>query len=284
MFERDKDDLRAMGLCIESDSEGTYRLDTSATFAEKIELSAAETAAVRAVGLALLDDPAFPFAEDLRFALAKIATAVEQPDAPVMASTADERPADQGAAVATLERAVTVRKRVTFEYVNSLGESKHHEVEPYGLFVRDGRWYLVGRDIIIDQPRTYTIARLDELVVESGRPKTPDFERPADFDVARFIHLPFQYGPEAFEVELRFDSANAWRARGLSAGVGTLESAPDSTVVWRVAARNPRRLMRWVVENGPGITIVTPPRLAEELATALACVAETHSRPPGGDV
>ena len=100
MFERDKEDLRAAGLHIVSDAEGRNRLDTSSTFATGIPLTGAEAAAVRAVGLALLDDPAFPFAEELRFALAKIATAVDTPDAPVVARIADERPADQGASVA----------------------------------------------------------------------------------------------------------------------------------------------------------------------------------------
>ena len=142
MFERDKDDLRLMGLRIESDSEGRYRLDTSSTFAGDLQLSAEEVAAVRVVGVALLDDPAFPFAEDLRFALAKIATAIEAPDAPVTGHLADESPSDQGTAVAALERAASARKRVRFAYVNSLGEHKSHEVEPYGLFVRDGRQLL----------------------------------------------------------------------------------------------------------------------------------------------
>ena len=33
MFERDKDDLRAAGFAIVSDTENSYRLDTAATFA-----------------------------------------------------------------------------------------------------------------------------------------------------------------------------------------------------------------------------------------------------------
>lgn len=277
MFERDKDELRAMGLCIEADAAGHYHFDATSTFAAEVPLSAEETAAVRVVGRALLDDPTFPFAEELRFALAKIATAIEMPDSPAVVRIADEQPADQGAAIAALDRAASTRKRVEFDYTNSRSERKHHTVEVYGLFARDGRWYAVGRDTEIDEIRVYAVSRLAKLTVDATRPKTPDFERPPGFDVARFIHLPFQYGSEAFDAELRFDAASAWRAPMLSAGVGELVGpAADGSVLWRVEARDPHALLRWVVENGPGVTLTAPPALVQELASGLASVAAIH--------
>lgn len=277
MFERDKDELRAMGLCVEADAAGHYRFDAASTFAAQIPLTAEEAAAVRVVGRALLDDPTFPFAEELRFALAKIATAIETPDAPAVVRIADERPTDQGAAVAALDRAAAARKLVEFDYTNSRGESKHHRIEVYGLFAREGRWYAVGRDTDIDEIRVYAVARLEGLVIDAARPKTPDFERPEGFDVARFIHLPFQYGGEPFDAELCFDAAAAWRAAGLSAGVGKIAApAADGSVTWRVQARDRRALLRWVVENGPGIALVEPDDLVRELVDGLARVATLH--------
>jgi proteasome accessory factor B len=275
MFERDKDELREAGFSIESDSEGAYRLDASATFAASIDLSAEETAAVRAAGLAMLADPTFPLADELRLALTKLATDAEPPDLPARASFADEEPVAQGEAVAALDRAIIARKRVGFSYTNALGCEAHHEIEPYGLFVREGRWYLVGRDTAIDEVRVYAISRARGLEIDAGRPKTPDFERPADFDVASFIALPFQYGAESFAALVRFAPDSTWRAASLTGAVGALEPDGDA-LVWRVTARDGRRLLRWVVESGPGLELVEPVSLANELRAGLARVAAHH--------
>lgn len=271
MFERDKDDLRRAGLAIAADPDGTYRLDVKSTFATEVQLAPEEAAALRAVGLAMLEDPAFPFAEDLRFSLAKIATALDSGDTPVVARTADERPSEQGQAVAALDAAVATRKRVEFDYTNSLGEYKHHEVEPFGLFARDGRWYLVGRDVELDRQRVYALARLQDLAVNPKRPKSPDFDAPAGFDVASFVGLPFQYSPSpVVEVTLRFEPEHAWRARLLTAGKGRLEEASDGSALWKVDARDLDRLARWIVESGPGVVPVSPLELVDRLAKGLS--------------
>ena len=279
MFERDKEVLRQTGLAIEATPEGLNRLDASATFATEVTLSPTDAAVVRTVGAALLDDPAFPFADDLRYAITKVA-ALEVSPTPALSRLADEDPETQGAHVAELSAAATARKRVTFGYVNSAGEPRTHEVEPYGLFVREGRWYAVGRDTELDEARVYAVSRMSDLSLNASRPKSPDFERPADFDVAAFIGLPFQYGPdEPFEVTIGFDPGILWRAQALTAGFGTFVlngEGDDATATWAVTARNRRRLLRWVIGNGPGIHIVSPLELRGELKVGLAEVVNAH--------
>lgn len=284
MFERDKEALRDAGFAIDTTPEGLYSLDTAATFASQVELAPEDVVLLRAVGVAMLEDPGFPFPDELRLALAKIATsesgafsALGAPQAPVTARLADERPKDQAASVALLDRAVTARKRVTFEYRNARGEDKRHEIEPYGVFMHSGGWYLVGRDVERAETRVYALARARGLAMEVARPKSPDFEPPADFDVSRFIGLPFQYGNgEPFEARVRFDPAQAWRAEGLSAGSGQIERTADGSATWTVTARDERRLLRWIVENGPGLAPTSPPHLAEKLAESLAKVGALH--------
>lgn len=279
MFERDKDQLRGAGFLIESDDSGSYVLDHAQTFAAPIDLTAEETAAVHAAGSAMLSDPSFPYPDELRLALAKIATGVDTAAVPAAARLADEDPARQGAVVAALSSAASRGKRARFQYTNSYALSAPHEVEPYGLFLHDGRWYLVGRDTARDAVRTYAVARIEELSVDSARPATPDFVRPDGFDVRGFVRLPFQYGPSdaAFEAELHFDAASAWRAESLAAGQGTLEDASDGGRTWRVAARSRERLLRFVVEHGPGIRVVEPADLLGELRDGLEEVARAHA-------
>ena len=279
MFERDKKDLRAAGFVIELvDELGRYQLDHAATFASAIELSPAEAAAVRAAGSAMLADPSFPYHEDLRLALTKIATGVDSQASSASARLADEDPERQGVVVAELADASARGKRATFGYTNSYGASAPHTVEPYGLFLHDGRWYLVGRDTSRDEIRTYTVARIADVAVSTARPNTPDFIRPDHFDVRRFVRLPFQYGPavDEFEVLLRFSPAAAWRAEGLSAGQGSLVPDGDE-MVWRVPARSRARLLRFVLENGPGIRIAGPASLQAALREGLAEVIRVHA-------
>lgn len=279
MFERDKDELRRSGFAIEFDEErGVYSLDRQATFTAHVELTDSEAAAVTAAGSALADDPSFPFAADLRLALAKIAAELDTADVPASIRLADEDPSRQASFVALLADAARRRKRTRFGYTNSRGDSGLHSLEPYGLFLHDGRWYAVGRDTDLDEVRTYAVARMDDVEVSAAAPKTPDFERPADFEVGRFVRLPFQYGPpgSAFRATLRFAGALAWRAPSLTGGHGSFTQTPDG-LEWHVEARSRERLLRFAVENGPGIDVLEPKDLAEFLAASMAEVEARHA-------
>jgi proteasome accessory factor B len=275
MFERDKDALRDAGLVIVTTPDGSrYQLDKPATFATSVDLTSQEAAAVRAVGTAMLADPSFPFADDLRLALAKIASSLDASEVSASSRLVDEEPRRQGENVALLSQA---NPRVTFTYTNSHGQTAPHDVEPFGLFLHDGRWYLVGRDTRLDELRTYTVSRASDILIDPSRPKSPDFERPADFDVRAFSRLPFQYGPTdaEFEAVVHFGPDASWRAEALTGGAGTLAKIGDA-LTWTISARDASRLLRFVVENGPGIELVAPAKLAARLRADLREVARVH--------
>lgn len=280
MFERDKDTLRACGLELEvRDVEGTegYRLDAAATYAQPLELSGEERAALRTVAAALEHDDGFPFASELAFAAAKLGeTASGQLTA--RSALVDEAPREQAELSGRLAHAIAARKRVSFSYVNATGEPREHAVEPYGAFVRDGRWYLAGRDTARDEVRVYAVRRMSALAVNAAAAKTPDFTVPASFSLDKCRSLPFQYGPATaeFAAELRFSPAEAWRAARLTAGIGGLVPRPDGSVLWRVSARDEQRLASWIVAAGPGITPLGPPSLRDTLARGLREVAAHH--------
>jgi len=279
MFERDKDLLRAAGFSIITDDDSRYAVDRTATFATAVELSAEEIASLSAAATALLADPSFPFGPDLRLAIAKIAAGTDAGDADIAAASrlADEDPAQQGVDVAELSGAAAVCKRVTFGYTNSYGVSAPHDIEPYGLFLHDGRWYLVGRDTERNEVRTYAVPRMSDLTVNRAKPASPDFQRPDDFDVSSFVRLPFQYGPpsEEFEAEVAIDPSAAWRVKQLTARQGTL--APDGDgFTWSVSARSAGRLNRWVLEHQPGVRLIGPSSACERLRSGLETVVSIH--------
>jgi proteasome accessory factor B len=282
MFERDKDDLRAAGLAITVDhsvSPERYRLDEDATFSEAVGLTPLEAVELRTAAVAMLADASFPFADDLRPAIAKVVAVTHSPagnaDAILASASADESPQAQGAAVAELARAVAERKRVSFHYVGASGRTSERTVEPWGLFARDGRWYLVALDPAIEETRVFAVPRMSGVEV-APRPKTPDFDRPADFDVARYMLMPFQYGPRMVEAVVRLSGPAGRRAAALTAGQGRLIREADDVYLWRVPVASVALFARWAAAAGPGVRIVGPDALSGHLRSGLAEVIRIH--------
>lgn len=77
--------------------------------------------------------------------------------------------------LATIADAVWEQRRVRMTYRRWGNQIVEREVDPYGLVLKAGTWYFVGSG------RTYRVSRV--LTLQA----TPDtFERPKDFDLARF--------------------------------------------------------------------------------------------------
>lgn len=278
MFERDKDTLRAIGLGIEMahTAEGeAYRIDPLATFARPIDLSDAEIAAIRTIAATLADDPGFPFRDDLVLALGKLETGGERDAVAAAGEARVSRDGETGAA-AVLADAIRVRKTATFTYTNAGGATKLRQVDPYGMHVRGGCWYLTGYDHPSGEVRTFALSRMADVSVNAARPRTPDFERPADFNIRNHERLPFQYGGTPFVARLRFAPAEAWRAPRLALGHGTIEDAEDGSAFWTVEAASLERLAEWIVDSGPGVAPVDPPELVAALKTYLRKVVAIH--------
>lgn len=277
MFERDKEVLRGCGLAIEvvKDGDGErYVLDRSATYAAEVTLTPEESAAVRTAAAALAGDASFPFADDLTAALAKLGWAATERSA--YSAAVDERPDAQVEAARLLASAASARKTATFGYTNARGEQKAHDVEPYGLFFREGRWYLVARDRDLGEVRVYALHRMEGCAVNASAPKTPDFAVPEGFSVATYARLPFQYGGEGFEALVRFGADESWRAERLSGGEGELAGLADGSAEWRVEARDAGALASWCVEHGPGIVPVGPSAVVTAYRAGLEEVLARH--------
>jgi proteasome accessory factor B len=282
MFERDKDDLRAAGLVINVDRGGEverYRLDEGATFAERVGLTPLEAVELRTAAAAMLADESFPFGDDLRPAIAKVVAVTRSPaghaTAIVPSASADEAPEAQGAAVAGLTRAVADRKRVSFSYTGAQGRRSQRDVEPWGLFARDGRWYLVAFDPEADGVRVFAVPRISDMET-APRPKTPDFAPPEGFDVSRYMVMPFQYGPRAIKAQVRLSGPGARRAAALTAGQGMLSKAGDGSFLWTIPVASPSLFVRWVAEAGSGVEIIGPPELSVRLRAGLEEVVRLH--------
>jgi proteasome accessory factor B len=105
--------------------------------------------------------------------------------------------ADLAEIYATIEAATRYRKRVTLTYqAAATGMTSRRDVDPYALIYRESAWLVVGWCHLRREVRTFRVDRIHEAVM-APRPKSPDFERPADFDVKAYA----QRSPWTFSTE-----------------------------------------------------------------------------------
>jgi predicted DNA-binding transcriptional regulator YafY len=175
MFERDKEDLRELGIPLEVravdplfDDEPGYRIDRDRYQLPPLQFTAREMSllalAAGAWQQAALSGPAN---EGLR-KLISSGTAPEgmqtENFAPHMRTTEAAFPAVWGA--------VRDGRAIVFDYLKA-GDSRAQgrEVEPWGLLSSKGHWYLVGRDRARSDVRVFRLSRISGSVRAFGPPQ-----------------------------------------------------------------------------------------------------------------
>ncbi|MEI6763412.1 MAG: WYL domain-containing protein [Actinomycetes bacterium] len=186
MFERDKNDLRDLGLEIEVGSEDPlfedeagYRINPKRYSLDIGELDQTE--------LALLSLAANQWQNSLlsksgQRAIRKFESieGVQEPVSLALPFVKSEIPAEH---FALLWDAVESRKEVTFTY-HSL-QSTVRRVAPYGLGLHQGFWYLIGLDLDKSEIRNFKIVRIDSDL--SAGKKAGVFDRPTDFSLSVYF-------------------------------------------------------------------------------------------------
>jgi proteasome accessory factor B len=171
MFERDKDELRELGIPLETgvsatpDAEPGYRIPRQAYGLPEIRLEPDEAAvlglAARAWRRAELAGAAAGGLLKLR-AAGIDAEETTQPGIEPRLQTGE-------AAFGPLWEAVRDRRPVSFGY-RGVGRSSSQlrQLEPWGVVNRHGRWYVAGLDTDRGETRVFRLSRIDGPVTFSG--------------------------------------------------------------------------------------------------------------------
>ncbi len=269
MFERDKDELREIGVPIVVDEdeygESAYRIDEEAYYLPPVDLTAEEALALRIAARVLSDDAAYPFRTEMRSALAKLASDVPLlPDSnpPLLVrlgGTAFEP--EQAKNLELLRQATEARKQVDFDYYSiSSDRQKRRRVDPYALFNRNGRWYVAAFCHEASDVRTFRLSRIRGRVeVNSRKPHTPDFEVPAQFSPESLAREPWETGEERTEVRLAFEAP--LRPWALAHFADRLEPGEGETLVARLECGDEEAFVRWLLSFGRQVTMLEPTAL-----------------------
>jgi proteasome accessory factor B len=315
-FERDKDELRALGIPIRTvsynrpdtpDLQEAYVIERRDFYLPYLKLvqSAGDRPAFRDrhrvpdvnivekdAPLALdalrrvADIPGFPLAREARSAFRKLAFDLD----PHVFSTRRgvlfvERPgtAELTERLRTLSGALLARKRISFRYHGIYrGEETSREVAAYGLVFQQGHWYLVGHDALRDGIRVFRVGRMADVTANTRQPNTPDYEVPADFRLQTYV------GREAWElgepeeqplmVRVRFRfPLSLWAERN---GFGAAESrSADGAVTRLFTVHQVHPFLRWLLALEGDAEIVEPEALRVELRTLASDIAAAHAEP-----
>ena len=171
MFERDKDDLRGLGIAIELGSfdplfedEAGYRITPSSY---KLDLGELDGTDIALLSIAASAWTGAALERESTSALIKLASIGLDSDSEALSLLAP-RINGTNENFTVITDAIIRRSEIEFEYVSSDLTKQQRRIAPYSLRGQSGSWYLVGQDLEKNSLRTF---RLDRIVSEVSASK-----------------------------------------------------------------------------------------------------------------
>ncbi len=210
MFERDKEDLRKLGVPLRTVTDAThgddigYVIDAGEAAMPPISLTPVERA-VLAVAAEYWQNAAL--STDARRALVKVTSSTARlEDMPLHLAARSTHGAEAAPALA---QAIADAQVVQFAYTSAASGQAVRTVEPWRLVVRGGPLYLVGLDRDRGEARTYRLSRIEGPVRPVG--ERGAFVAPTE---RAGIELEASVPTLTARIGLRAESGHALRRRG----------------------------------------------------------------------
>lgn len=273
-FERDKDEIRDLGIPLETiespdrpgDNQalryripkGDYDLPVDVRFTPD-ELAL--------LGLAAEVWREASLSADSQRALTKLRSLGIEPREPVIGYAPRLRVRD--AAFEPIRQALDKRHRVRFHYLKpGEQEPRTRTVEPYAVVLHEGRWHLHGRDVDAAAPRTFLLSRIvDDVQTLAGKP----FDAPPA-DIQDRVLADLQSLREANAADLAVSSGSDAEVR---LGKRAVQSDEDAGVI-RLHYTDAAILADELASYGPEVRVLSPAPLRDAVRERLAVVASAH--------
>ncbi|WP_025735449.1 helix-turn-helix transcriptional regulator [Mycobacterium genavense] len=280
MFERDKNELRDLGIPLEvgrvsslDPSEG-YRINRDAYSLPPVELTADEAAAV-AVATKLWESPELITATQGALLKLRAAGADVDPEAPVAIASPEGVPGLRGSedVLGILLSAIDSRQVVRFPHRPSRTEPyTMRTVEPWGVVTEKGRWYLVGHDRDRDATRTFRLSRIGadvEPIGPAGAVTVPN-----DVDLRKIVAQIVAETPTGAQalVWVADGRATALRRAGRSTGAQQLGGRDGEVIELGISSTD--RLAREIAGYGVDAVVLEPQSLRDDVLARLRAQAE----------
>ena len=179
-------------------------------------------------------------------------------------------------ALPTIRRAVARRAVIGFTY-----RGHDRRVDPYGLMLRDGFWYVLGRDHGHDELRTYRVDRIAgdvEIVGEDRHLRATRRVRPAGrpTDRRQAVRRRRRQGNHRPRAH-RSRAGRAWWSERSAATVSSPGAATGrSRLSYRPAT--PAAFASWVLGLTDHAEVLSPKAVRDDLVSRLRALAEPPRR------
>jgi proteasome accessory factor B len=278
MFERDKEDLRELGIPLVTGTgdravgdEPGYRIDRDAYALPDIDLTAAEAAVL---GLASRVWHQASLAAPAARAMMKLKALGVQPDEGSLIGVEPKirttEPSFDPLYAATRDRAP-----VAFRYRKPDGEVTHRHIEPWAVVNRGRWWYVVGRDRDRDAERVFRLSRIEGAVRRIGEPGS--FQVPAGVDPHAAVRSPMPDDERPARLRVRRGRAGTLRLRALSPPMEVDPPWEELTVL----IGDVEALAQEITGYGPDVLVTEPRDLREAVVRRLEMTLRAHDGDAG---
>jgi proteasome accessory factor B len=269
MFERDKDDLRSLGIEIEVGSfdplfndEAGYKIKQEKYQFELGDISATE---VSLLSLAAEAWQEASFGDAAQKALLKLRSIGVQSDELLIPGTVHKLN-DGGQDLALLTKAIAQNQLLTFAYLDSSMKLNPRSIVPIALSTRNGFWYISGVDQEIQEIRTFRVDRIKGSVTANDGPS--DFEAPTGFD-------PRTTFAESLHNELALIDVRVGKAASLRALAMSTKSLGEWDQI-KIPIMNLDSLASIVLWHGPDAFVQEPATLKNLVIEHLEALVKNH--------
>lgn len=272
-FERDKAALRDIGVPIETEvmTGGTFAGQTRYTIDRRAyELAALDLTPDEMRALQVAVAAVHTGSSHGQDAIWKLGGALGD-DRPPVSAVIPQRPE-----LPVIRQAVSTRSSIEFSY-----RGERRTVDPWGLLLRGGFWYVIGHDHGRGERRTFRVDRFDGGASGIVAGASGSFDRPASFDPrSAFPADPKQIGHAADDGVDALVRVDAVRAAAVEREVGTdhvTDRDGDGAIVVRVPATNLPAFRSWVLGLLDHAEVLEPPAVRAHIVEWLTLTVGSTS-------
>lgn len=178
----------------------------------------------------------------------------------------------------TLFSGVRDRRAIQCRYY-AIGRDQEESrvIEPYGMMLSWGSWYCVGRSRERDAVRIFRVDRMREAEAVSGDERA--FRVPKGFKIEQYLkRAPWEL-TDAKPVTVRVAVAFPQSRWVIGEGLGKIVKAvtEDGGAELEFAVRAQDSFLRWLLTFGHQVEVITPASIRKQLAALRSAVAERYA-------
>jgi len=268
MFERDKDDLRKLGIQIEVggldplfDDEAGYRIRPENYALSLRDLTPTQVTLLSLAAQAWQDAAFTGLSQQALRKLTSIGLDTDSSQLPMMSPKlvgADEN-------LRNALDALTSLTTIEFDYLNIDGVAQKRQLQVYGVQARKSHWYLIGLDTEKRAIRNFRVDRIQGVVAAIGTAQS--YEIPTSFEIAEL--------EPAIETPLAVLQVRPGAGYQLRRMATSIETADDWDLL-EVPIFDLDLVTSLILWHGEDVIVSSPVQLKNAVVTALEKLVKIH--------